>query len=203
VAALSPAAVLVLGLLHEGPQHPYELYRTLRARGESRLARLSAGSLYRGMERLESDGFVEVVGTDRDGRRPERTTYRLTDAGRSAFVGQVAHLLHDETPALPEIDVALAVVHRLPADDARRALTAWRDRIAADLDLMRDVRRCLDARHLPRRFQLDVEHDVVVAAAELAWLDGVLDDDGLGLGEPFPDDVTRTCGDPDCRFHQH
>jgi hypothetical protein len=41
------------------------------------------GSFYTVVQNLEKYGLIEAVGSDRDGRRPERTTYAITDDGRA------------------------------------------------------------------------------------------------------------------------
>ena len=121
MAELSAVAVLVLGLLHEQPMHPYQLHQTLVERGDTRIVRVNPGAVYHGVERLERDGLVEVVGTDRTGKRPERTTYRITDAGRAEFATRLTSLLGDEHPAYPLFSVGLAEANELPGRRGRRA----------------------------------------------------------------------------------
>src|SRR2546421_4806923 len=75
-------ALVILALLFEQPMHPYEIRRLVRQRGKGDLVDLRPGSLYRTIERLERVGLVETVETQREGRFPERTVYRLTDNGR-------------------------------------------------------------------------------------------------------------------------
>ena len=41
--------------------------------------------MYHTVARLLRAGLIAEVGTDRDGNRPERTTYTLTPAGREAL----------------------------------------------------------------------------------------------------------------------
>ncbi|WP_448631480.1 PadR family transcriptional regulator [Cellulomonas soli] len=100
-AELSAVAVLALALLHEHPMHPYQVHQVLTRRGDTRLVRVSPGSVYHAVERLARDGLARPVGTDRDGRRPERTTYEITDAGRDAFADRVRGLLGEEHPSYP------------------------------------------------------------------------------------------------------
>ncbi|MDM7830752.1 PadR family transcriptional regulator [Cellulomonas edaphi] len=188
---LSAVAVLVLGLLHEQPMHPYQAYQALVERGDNRLVRVNPGAVYHGVERLERDGLVEVVGTEREGRRPERTTYRLTGAGREAFAVRLRSLLGDDHPAYPLFAVGLAEAHELPAATVVQELRRRRER--------EDARRAaLQARHtealshgLPRRYALDVERDIALLVAEVAWLDSTiaeLDPDALDWSAPFPSD---------------
>ena len=115
-ARLTPLAVMLLATLREGDMHPYEMLRLLRDRRDDRLVPLQKGTIYHTIARLEREGLVAEVGVDRDGNRPERTTYRLLDAGRDAVDAWVR-------VELPQIDrpgdfrVALAEAHNLDRDD--------------------------------------------------------------------------------------
>ncbi len=189
MADLSAVSVLVLALLHEHPMHPYQLHQTLVERGDTRLVRVNAGAVYHGVERLERDGLVEVVGTDREGRRPERTTYRITDAGRAACAQRLASLLGDDHPAYPLFSVGLAEATELPADVVVAQLTRRREREAGRLSTLESSAAAVRDLGLPRRYLLDVEHDLALLRTEVAWLDGLLEElatDALDWAAPFP-----------------
>jgi DNA-binding PadR family transcriptional regulator len=189
MAELSAVAVLVLGLLHEQPMHPYQLHQTLVERGDTRIVRVNPGAVYHGVERLERDGLVEAVGTDRTGKRPERTTYRITDEGRATFAARLTSLLGDEHPAYPLFTVGLAEANELPADVVAEQLTRRRDRKAAHLGRLEVSYGALRELGLPRRYLLDVEHDVALLRAEIAWLDTTLQElhaDAFDWGAPMP-----------------
>ena len=186
---LSAVAVLVLALLHEHPMHPYQIHQTLVERGDTRLVRVSPGAIYHGVERLERDGLVEVVGTDRAGNRPERTTYRITDAGRAACATRLVSLLGDHHPTYPLFTVGLAEANELPAHVVVEQLTRRLDRLTTDQH--RTEARYLAVRDLglPRRYLLDVEYELALLRAEIAWLDRTLDElrtDALDWAEPIP-----------------
>jgi len=188
---LSGVAVLVLGLLHEQPMHPYQAYQALVERGDARLVRVNAGAVYHGIERLERDGLVDVVGTDREGGRPERTTYRVTDAGRAALTARLRSLLGDDHPPYPLFSVGLAEAHELPVDVVVHELRRRRER---EETRRSELQARYDEAHghgLPRRYALDVERDLAIMAAEIAWLDGAIADlepDSLDWDAPFPTD---------------
>ncbi|MBN9196812.1 MAG: helix-turn-helix transcriptional regulator, partial [Microbacterium sp.] len=72
---------MVLALLREGDMHPYEMIRLMRQRSNDRMLTITNGTLYHTVGRLERAGLLDEVRIDRDGNRPERTTYTLTDLG--------------------------------------------------------------------------------------------------------------------------
>ncbi|WP_046530289.1 PadR family transcriptional regulator [Cellulomonas sp. FA1] len=183
--------VVVLALLAEQPRHPYDVFQTLVERGDDRLVRVNPGAVYHAVDRLERDGLVEAVGTERAGNRPERTTYRATPAGHAALAPAITAHLADERPALPDFPVGLAHAWRLPVDDVAAALQARRDREAARLAELRARIDAVRGEGLPRRFVLDGERELVLLTAEIAWLDDVLRelaDDTLEWGGPPPPD---------------
>lgn len=76
-------SLVVLGLLNEEPLHPYAMRTRMRERGHERTVSASGASLYDAVARLQRAGLIEVQSSSREGRRPQRTTYRITAEGRS------------------------------------------------------------------------------------------------------------------------
>lgn len=76
----------VLALLREAQMHPYQMQKLLRERHKDELLVLKRGSLYHAIHRLERAALIEAVRTGRQGKRPERTTYRITASGRKELL---------------------------------------------------------------------------------------------------------------------
>lgn len=75
--------LVILGLLAErGPRHGHQLRRDAEQAEADRWAGIAVRSLHRELRGLDAEGLVEAVRTERVGRRPERTVYRLTTEGR-------------------------------------------------------------------------------------------------------------------------
>src|ERR1700737_1901060 len=89
----NPLALAVLSCLHERPMHPYEVAQTLRSRAKHESIRLNYGSLYAVVDSLESRQLIRSTGTVREGRRPERTIYELTDEGARELVDWLSDLI--------------------------------------------------------------------------------------------------------------
>jgi DNA-binding PadR family transcriptional regulator len=82
----SSTRLLVLGVVRIfQPVHGYEVRRELITWRAQEWASVQPGSIYNALKTLTRDGFLEVVGTDQVGGRPERTSYRLTTAGEEEF----------------------------------------------------------------------------------------------------------------------
>jgi DNA-binding PadR family transcriptional regulator len=89
-------ALALLALLVPGqPMHPYEMASVLRRTGKERDMKIKWGSLYTVVQNLEKHGFIAATGSNREGRRPERTVYAITDAGRAEIRDWLHELVAD------------------------------------------------------------------------------------------------------------
>lgn len=173
VSRLTPLGLMVLALLEEGDMHPYEMIRLMGMRRDDRLVRITPGTMYHTVARLEKAGLLAEVGVDRDGNRPERTTYAVTADGTAA----VRTWIRRELPRIDrpaEFRVALAEAHNLERDEA---LVLLQQRRAALVDMqaaVSDGHRVAQRKGVPAQYLLEVDREQALAAAELAWLDGLL-----------------------------
>lgn len=171
---LRPLALAVLGLLDERPMHPYEMFQLLLARKEDRLMRIRAGSLYHAVGRLEEAKLILAHGVDRDGNRPERTTYELTELGSQHLRDRLREMLAIPAEEYPAFLLAMAEAHVLPLEEVidllttrRQALLPYLERLdAEDIDAL--------ARGVPQQYKLDVQYAQAVRRAELKWLDDLI-----------------------------
>jgi DNA-binding PadR family transcriptional regulator len=115
-------ALAVLTLLFEQPMHPYQMSSTLRLRHKEESIRLNYGSLYSVVESLAKKGLVEAGETVREGNRPERTVYRLTDDGELAMREWLAEMLRDPSPQYTDFEAALSLAGALPPDEVLELL---------------------------------------------------------------------------------
>ncbi len=178
---LSTLAFAVLSLLAEAEQqgepalHPYRMQQLIKARGKDQVVNVGQrASLYRTIDRLRQSGMIIVDEVSRDGARPERTTYALTDAGRTAWREWMLDALATPTRNYPAFPAAIAFIPMLSSHEAlsqlekRHALlTAELARIEAQLNADSDV---------PRLFLLEMEFLKATAEAELTWVASVIDD---------------------------
>jgi DNA-binding PadR family transcriptional regulator len=170
---LTPVAVLVLALLREGDMHPYEMMRLFRQRREDRLVAITNGTLYHTVGRLERDELIAQVGTDREGNRPERTTYTLTDAGRDAVTGWVRRELpRTDRPA--DFRLALSEAHNLGRDEVVTLLRQRRQALADSLRADTAALAAAAAKGTETQFIIEFERAAALLAADIDWLDTLL-----------------------------
>src|SRR5882724_1597044 len=119
---LTALALAVLRLLHERPMHPYEMHQIVRDRGTDFVIKVRAGSLYHAVERLHRLALIEPVEIAREGRRPERTVYAITDAGRDEFTTNLRDLIRFPAEEFPVFAAALEMLAAIGRPAARRLL---------------------------------------------------------------------------------
>lgn len=172
----NPLALAVLTLLFERPMHPYEISSTLRERQKQESIKLNFGSLYSVVEALEKRGLIEVAETIREGNRPERTVYRITDDGRVTMVEWLRELLGNPVKEFPQFEAALSLMPALPADEVIQLLEQRLTRLQAGYTSASDLMaRAADA-GMPRIFGVEHEYELALQRAELEYVSGLLDD---------------------------
>src|SRR5215472_16681112 len=104
-------SLTVLCLLRVRPMHPYEMQRLIREWHKDEFLDLKRGSLYHAIERLRKAECIDPIETSREGRRPERTVYRLTEKGEAEVIRWLGELL---ARPLPEPTPFFAALSFLP-----------------------------------------------------------------------------------------
>ena len=171
---LTPLAVSALALLIERPMHPYEMFQLLLERHVDRFVKVRAGSLYHTVERLRVDELVEVTGTDRGGNRPERTTYAITAAGRTAMTARIRELISQPVREYPHLPLALSEAHNVPATEAvtdlRQHVAALDDDIAALGSVLTGYRES----GLEETYLLGADYLLTMTVAQRDWLSDLI-----------------------------
>jgi DNA-binding PadR family transcriptional regulator len=103
--------LLVLGVLHRGDFHPYEIKRRLERAMVECYIDVDVGTLYYAVRQLEKDGLIEAIAEERVARGGVRTIYTITDQGRAEFRGGLHKQLETEGPAAQTLYGALLFLH--------------------------------------------------------------------------------------------
>lgn len=165
---LGPLGVAVLSLLDERPMHPYEISFTMRERHMDYSIKLKFGSLYHVVDSLAACGLIEPLETSREGRRPERTVYRLTDAGQIALEERLAGMLAQPVPEYREYQAGLSFMHHLPPAEAARLLTHRAERLEVEIEARRQILAKVGEQH-ERLYLVELEHSLAMLEAEKNW----------------------------------
>ncbi len=167
----NPLALAVLGLLAERPMHPYEMSTTLRERAKEQSIKLNYGSLYSVVESLQRHRLVDVQEIVREGRRPERTIYAITDAGRTEFVDWLSDLLAMPVKEFTQFEAALSLMPGLPPDEVLRLLQTRLTRLETDIVGTAAVLDEMAKQQMPYLFLIELDYVQALRKAELAFVD--------------------------------
>jgi DNA-binding PadR family transcriptional regulator len=150
--------------------HPYEVSQTLKARAKHESIKLNFGSLYGVVEGLEQRGLIHAVETVRDGRRPERTVYEITESGTRELNEWLSELVSTPAKEFLQFEAALSLLAGLPPDEALSQLERRRDALELRANLMQATHQAAGEMGLPRLFRLESEYELTLLRAELAWV---------------------------------
>lgn len=156
--------------------HPYEMKSKMKERGHDQVIKIKGGSIYDTVERLEEGGFIKAQETSREGRRPEKTVYSLTETGREEILDWLRELLAQPVNEYPQFGAALAFFACLPKEEVVRLLklrSALLDGQIAGSD--KQLKTFLEM-GLPRLFLVEGEYAQALRKAELDWVRSLIRD---------------------------
>ena len=165
----NPLALAVLACLSERPMHPYEMAATMRTRGQDASIRLNYGSLYGVVETMLKRGLIEEQEVVREGRRPERTVYRITDDGRAEVDDWLAELLGRAAKEFPQFEAGLSLMGVLRPE---RVVELLRERISALQARLSELDAIVAAamrNGVPRVFLVEMDYERALVDADCAF----------------------------------
>jgi DNA-binding PadR family transcriptional regulator len=167
-------ALAVLATVVQRPMHRYEMASLMRARGKERDMGIKWGSLYTVVQNLERSGYVEAIGVSRQGARPERTVYQITDAGRDELVAWTRELIAEPEAEHTRFIAGLSVLAVLAPQDVIDLLRTRLERLSVSIDAL--TAGLEQASHVPRLFLIEDEYRIAMTRAEADWTRSLLDE---------------------------
>lgn len=172
--------LVVLALLACRPMHGYGLRQEIELRKMDLWADVSYGSIYPRLRQLAAEGLIEPAGSAREGRRPARTTYQITAAGRRHLLELVRAAIMQPQFTAQAVDVALtfcATAASLLGSAEVAELLEMRQRALATIadDLVRATNDQVSPEPGVRALVTDlINHSRQRVAAEQTWTGHVL-----------------------------
>ena len=171
-------ALAVLATVAQRPMHRYEMASLMRARGKDRDMDIKWGSLYTVVANLEKNRLLEVIEVTRQGARPERTVYRITDAGRDELVGWTRELIAEPEAEHTRFIAGLSVLAVLTPRDVIDLLRRRLGRLTETIDAL--TAQLWQASDVPRLFLIEDEYRIAMTQAETDWTRSLLDELSAG-----------------------
>jgi len=178
----NPLALAALACLYERPMHPYEIASTLRERHKDESIKLNYGSLYSVVEALKAHALITEQQTARQGNRPERTVYEITDAGRLELIDWLSELLCRPMKEYTRFEAGLSLVPVLPPDDVKALLEERCRRLEVEIEQYNALRKVVSqgSNKVPRLFLIESEYRITLRQAELSWTRALIEDLATG-----------------------
>ncbi|HEX4078056.1 MAG TPA: PadR family transcriptional regulator [Rhizomicrobium sp.] len=169
------ARLLILGVLHRGDFHPYEIKRRLENAMIECYIDVDVGTLYYAIRQLGKEGLISPVSQQRVARGGMRTVYRITRQGKAEFRELLHKAFEQDGPVSQTLYGALLFLHLSDLETVEalvRTRIARLDELIAKLDPIRkELQGVISTggehllRHVEQQRRLD-----------RAWLNGFLAD---------------------------
>jgi len=165
----NPLALAVLVLLYERAMHPYEMAATLRERRKEESIKLRYGSLYTVIQALEQGGFIVAQKTSRQGKRPERTTYEITETGETEMKDWLREILSSPVKEFPHYEAGLSLLPALPPEEAADVLQTRIEFLKKDIEQIKGGLEQCKKMGLPALFSIESEYRLGGLETELGF----------------------------------
>jgi DNA-binding PadR family transcriptional regulator len=130
------------------------------------------------VQNLERNGYLEPIGVTRQGARPERTVYQITDAGRDELVAWTRELIAGPEAEHTRFVAGLSVLAVLTPQDVIDLLRRRLERLTQSVDSL--TAQLEEASDVPRLFLIEDEYRIAMTLAEANWTRSLLDELSAG-----------------------
>ncbi len=167
--------LIILGLLQEQPYHGYDLKRVMKERYMDEWANVAFGSIYFALRQMAGEGLIVAQTTEKEGNRPSRTVYRITKAGRQAFMRLLRESWQDDRLLQDSMRVCVFFIEQLPRAEA---LAYVRRRIQVLIEGLKHLESVVHSLppEAPWTGHCIVDRDTRLIAEELEWSQKLLVD---------------------------
>lgn len=167
---MSNIKLVLLGLLCDKPMHGYEIKHIIEDHMDD-WTDIKFGSIYFALSKLAEEQALEIAEEGRDGNRPSRTVYRITEKGRQEYLRLLRELWMSDNRTLYSFDVGLFFINSLPKEEVAGYLD---QRISRAEESIRYLNRHAEAMrgnpHIPAQARAIISHTQKHMEAERGWL---------------------------------
>ena len=162
--------LVILGLLQDHPMYGYELKSVI----EDQMAdwtSIAFGSIYFALNKLSEEGLIVKAATEKEGNRPSRSVYEITDKGRKEFLQLLRSQWTNVKLEQYDLDIALFFQEYLSTRDIipclKTQITAVENAIT---HLETNRHDMLTTAANPQISASILDHKLIHLKAELEWL---------------------------------
>ncbi|MFC2070780.1 PadR family transcriptional regulator [Chloroflexota bacterium] len=162
--------LILLGILLGGKTHGYRLSEYVD-HAMNLYTDIKKSKVYYTLEKLAKDDYVKYE-MEREGKRPERRVYQITEKGKAYFLQILRENLGEFTRSYFNDDIGIAFMDRLSTSEVRELLEKKRGIIQSVLNQFKEV-----PGHGGNWYYV-ISHNVKHLEADLAWINSILSDLG-------------------------
>lgn len=164
---------LILGVLHRGEFHPYEIRRRLKAAMIECYVDVDVGTLYYAVRQLEKEGLIAAVSSERVARGGVRTIYAITPPGREEFQRGLYAQFEEEGPVAQTLYGAMLFLHLADTAKVESLVRRRMERLDGLIDKLAPIREDL-APVLSTGGEYLLNHIEMQRKLDRDWLQGLL-----------------------------
>lgn len=171
--SISNAEAALLGLISEGPMHPYQIEQEVKYRDMRFWTELSMSSIYKLLRRLEKEGLV----SREDKVSPEnrlRKLYSISKEGKKALKMKIEHILSVPEHTRWQVDIGMYNLNLISDNKVWDSLSKYKIALQEKVKCYHDLLKFLqEANCSNHRFEI-AKRPVYLLEAEIKWVDSYL-----------------------------
>jgi DNA-binding PadR family transcriptional regulator len=162
--------LVILGLLRERPLYGYEIKQIIEEHMNDWTS-IAFGSIYFALDKLADEKFVEKMEVEQAGKRPSRSVYQITDAGRDEFLRLLRESWQQVERQYFSIDICLFFLNTLPIEEVKNYLRTRQRILQTSLEHIQSHRNeQMSLPEVPRLASAIFDHSLAHTQAELTWV---------------------------------
>ena len=162
--------MVILGLLREKQLYGYEIKHIIEDHMGDWTS-IAFGSIYFALGRLSKEGFIRKVAEEKQGKRPSKSVYEITERGKMEFLLLLRGIWENVKHESYDLDLALFFSDAL---SKKELLQYIKKRIQKSREVLRHIREHkneqLANKDVPARAEAIFEHTYLHLIAEYKWL---------------------------------
>jgi DNA-binding PadR family transcriptional regulator len=162
---LSKPAALLLGVIAERPNNPYELTKLMEYISAGNWLTIAPSSIYTTIKTLEGKGYITGKNV-KEGNMPEKTVYTITDTGTAQLVLALEMFLGNMEWDYAEFNIAVILICHLPKERALEILREKAGKLADKAGVLHETLTDLSPDVPPAALHA-VKHMIYLTNAEI------------------------------------
>lgn len=170
IMSVTSAEAALLGLLCEGPKHPYQIEKDVQFRDMRFWTELSMSAIYKSLTKLEFMNFVESTTQISEGNRA-RKIYQITEDGLMAFKDKLTELLQEPEHLRWQADIAFYNLDVFDVSEQLALLSNYRASLEKKIGEYRALEEFMKEHQCPL-YPLSISlRPIYLLEGEIRWVD--------------------------------